>query len=100
MAKKKPILKKPTLAEVARFAERPPEAAQGDKTPKAGMGVGKAEKTAPEKPSQVSGNVPAGDVRLSANINQDLHLRLKIAAARQRTTIGELLEQLIDENLD
>lgn len=45
-----------------------------------------------------SSAVPAGDVRLTANIRQDLHLKLKIAAARQRTTIGELIEQWV-ENL-
>ena len=47
----------------------------------------------------VSGQVPDGDVRLTANIREDLHLRLKIAAARRRTTIGELIEQLVDQHL-
>jgi hypothetical protein len=98
--KKKTTLKKPTLDDVVKFAERPSEARTGDKTSGARVGKGKAEKLAPQKPAQVSGNVPAGDVRLSANINQDLHLKLKIAAARQRTTIGELLERLIDDHLE
>lgn len=44
----------------------------------------------------VSGLVPEGDVRLTANIRQDLHLKLKIAAAHRRTTIGEMIEELID----
>lgn len=46
-----------------------------------------------------SSAVPEGDVRLTANIRQDLHLKLKIAAARQRTTIGELIEQWVETTL-
>ncbi len=45
----------------------------------------------------LSGQVPEGDVRLTANIREDLHLKLKIAAARRRTTIGELLEELVEK---
>lgn len=48
-------------------------------------------------PKSLSGLVPEGDVRLTANIREDLHLRLKIAAAKQRTTIGELIEVLVDK---
>ena len=44
---------------------------------------------------QKSGLVPEGDVRLTANIRGDLHLKLKIRAAQERTTIGELIEQWI-----
>lgn len=40
--------------------------------------------------------VPAGDVRLTANIRKDLHLRLKVAAASQGTTIGELIEMYVE----
>ncbi len=47
--------------------------------------------------SPLSGKVPEGDVRLTANIREDLHLKLKIAAARRRTTIGELLEELVEK---
>lgn len=47
-------------------------------------------------PVKISGLVPEGDVRLTANIRQDLHLKLKIAAAHKRTTIGEMIEALID----
>jgi hypothetical protein len=42
-----------------------------------------------------SGLVPEGDVRLTANIRGDLHLKLKILAAQKRTTIGELIEEWI-----
>ncbi|TGU70235.1 hypothetical protein E4633_18725 [Geomonas terrae] len=48
-------------------------------------------------PKGVSGLVPEGDVRLTANIRQDLHLKLKIASAYRRTTIGEILEELIEK---
>jgi hypothetical protein len=47
----------------------------------------------------LSGQVPEGDVRLTANIRDDLHLKLKITAARRRTTIGELIEELVDKYL-
>lgn len=45
----------------------------------------------------LSGLVPEGDVRLTANMREDIHLKLKIAAARQRTTIGEILEELVEK---
>jgi hypothetical protein len=47
----------------------------------------------------LSGQVPEGDVRLTANIRDDLHLKLKIIAARRRTTIGELIEELVEKYL-
>jgi len=47
-----------------------------------------------------SGLVPEGDVRLTANIRGDLHLKLKIAAAYRRTTIGEIIEELIENHLE
>lgn len=53
----------------------------------------------PVKAKPVSGLVPAGDVRLTANIREDLHLKLKIAAVHRRTTIGELIEELVDRYL-
>ena len=56
--------------------------------------TGKGKLPATSKP--VSGLVPAGDVRLTANIREDLHLKLKIAAAHRRTTIGELIEELVE----
>lgn len=42
-----------------------------------------------------SGQIPAGDVRLTANLRADLHLKLKIRAAQERTTMGELIEAWI-----
>ncbi|MDR5801601.1 hypothetical protein [Caballeronia sp. LZ001] len=46
-----------------------------------------------------SRSTPDGDVRLTANIRRDLHIRLKIAAAEQRTTIGELIERFVETAL-
>ena len=99
--KQKTTLKKPTLStkDVLAFAERPSEAPQGDKTVKVGIRLGRGKKNPPDSPENLSGKVPAGDVRLSANIDQNIHLTLKIAAARERTTIGELIERLVQENL-
>ena len=73
----KPTLKKPSLDDVRAFAEATPGA-----TKEAG---------------NRSGQIPSGDVRLSANIRGDLHLKLKIYAAEQRTTIGALIEQWIEK---
>lgn len=60
---------------------------------------GKAKKAAQEAPGSLSGQVPDGDVRLGANIREDLHLKLKIAAANRRTTIGEIIEELVARHL-
>ena len=46
-----------------------------------------------------SSQSPVGDTRLTANIRKDLHSRLKIHAATENTTIGELLENLIESNI-
>lgn len=58
-----------------------------------GTGASKAE-NAPT--GLKSGLLPTGDVRLTANIQADLHLKLKIRAAQERTTVGELIEQWIE----
>jgi hypothetical protein len=46
-----------------------------------------------------SGLVPDGNVRLTANIRFDLHLKLKMRAAQDRTTMGKLIEGLIEQHL-
>lgn len=61
---------------------------------------GKVEAKSRAKPAAVSGLVPSDDVRLTANIRKDLHLKLKIAAAESRTTIGEIIEALVVRHLD
>jgi len=38
-------------------------------------------------------------MRLTANIREDLHLKLKLAAAHRRTTIGDLIEELVEKHL-
>jgi hypothetical protein len=85
-------LKKPTLttAAIQAFAE----AATGAPT---GAAVGKgAARAETASAGQKSGLVPEGDVRLTANIRGDLHLKLKIRAAQERTTVGELIEQWVE----
>ena len=71
--------KKPTLTAVQAFAEG------GNKGKSGSAGKTKSGKAG-------SGQIPEGDVRLTANIRAELHLALKIRAARERTTIGELIE--------
>jgi hypothetical protein len=93
-AQKKVSISKPVLmADALKFAS----------------GEGLIDNPTPSKPSPkkiaqrgskaVSGLVPDGDVRMTANINAELHLKLKIKAAEQRTTIGELIEQLLVKHL-
>lgn len=92
--KQKVSISKPNLAAQALgFAS-----GQANKAP-IGVAISNAEKTAQNGSKQVSGLVPAGDIRLTANINKDLHLKLKIYAAEHRTTIGEVLEQLLAKHL-
>jgi hypothetical protein len=50
------------------------------------------------KAQEVSGLVPDGDLRLTANIQQDSHLN-KLKAAHERTTIGEIVEEMIEQSL-
>jgi hypothetical protein len=77
-------LKKPRIGDALAFAEggKPTskDAARSEKAP-AGL---------------KSGLVPAGDVRLTANIRSDLHIKLKVRAAQESTTVGELIEQWIE----
>jgi hypothetical protein len=104
--KKKTNLKKPLPAntlpadKVEAFIKQSPKAIKGHEAGKPTVTIDKDVKrlrTATSEPK--SGLVPDGDVRLSANIDQAIHLKLKIAAAEQRTTIGELIEKLITDNL-
>lgn len=85
-------LKKPTLNDsaVIAFAEG---SRKRESTATKGKVAGKNE-NAPT--GQKSGLVPTGDVRLTVNIRDDLHQRLKIRAVQERTTVGELIEQWIE----
>lgn len=78
----------------ARPAARPAAVARPERPEKKPARKGKQRKGAAKA---VSGLVPEGDVRLTANIRQDLHLKLKIASAYRRTTIGEIIEELVEK---
>jgi len=74
MAKKKPLsIKKPTLNKTLGFAK-------GNKPSKSGL-------------------VPDGDTRLVCNVRADLHKKLKHAAVDEETTIGQIVESMIDKHL-
>lgn len=75
------------------------EALEANGEPKTAIDIPRKEKPATRPSKQVSGLVPLGDVRLTANISEQHHIKLKIAAAQNRTTIGELIEQMIDKSL-
>ncbi len=99
--KKKTVGKlKPVVAETMKESvERTKSAKRAPKAVPVSGGIekkkGPKEKSSPRTP--LSGQVPEGDVRLTANIREDLHLKLKIVAARRRTTIGEMLEELVEK---
>lgn len=102
-----PEKKKPVTRKAAKDIPRPASEKRGVKKAATGKKAGttkpdqksrsKAKGAAKARPT--SGQVPEGDVRLTANIREDLHLKLKIAAAHQRTTIGELIEKLVAKHL-
>lgn len=99
--KKKPATRK------AKNVPRPASEKRGVKKAATGKKAGttkpdqktRSKATGAAKARPTSGQVPEGDVRLTANIREDLHLKLKIAAAHQRTTIGELIEKLVAKHL-
>ncbi len=74
MVRKKPLsIKKPTLNKTLGFAKG-------------------------KRPSK-SGLVPDGDTRLVCNVRADLHKKLKHAAVDEETTIGQIVESMIDKHL-
>jgi pyruvate/2-oxoglutarate dehydrogenase complex dihydrolipoamide acyltransferase (E2) component len=86
-----------TAAPAAKPAPAPPAKLAAAPAPRPTKKRGKAPLAPADR--KVSGLVPQGDVRLTANVRQDLHLKLKIASAYRRTTIGEIIEELIDRHL-
>jgi hypothetical protein len=40
--------------------------------------------------------LPAGDLRLTVNLRGDVHRALKVRAAQDRTTVGEMIEAWVD----
>ena len=105
MSKSKPprSLKKPTLpaSDILAFAE----GASAGKSGKAATTKVAPKASAAQRASQAgTGNAnsrfpPSGDVRLTINLQGDIHLRLKIEAAKRRTTVGELVEELVQRHL-
>lgn len=107
-APEKPTVPPPASSPPARETEdrrqeQKKTASPGMGPAKHSPGIGATPRSIPKKgktavrPSQ--GPVPKGDVRLTANIREDLHLKLKIVSATRRTTIGELIEDLVDRYL-
>ncbi len=102
-----PLFDPPPAVEPGAVTHEPapvkqPEKANKPQSPAPRGTKGKKDNPAARKaaaPKAVSGLVPEGDVRLTANIRQDLHLRLKIAAAHRRTTIGEIIEELVEKHV-
>lgn len=74
MAPKPRTLKKPSLSDIDSFAV-------------------KSKASAPKSQAQT----PEGDVRLVVNFRKDAHRKLKMKAAERGTTMGELLEELVDK---
>ena len=87
-------LKKPMLSKdaVLGFAEGTSSDPGREAMPAEGVSARNTQATAT---GTKSGLVPSGDVRLTANVNAEVHLALKIRAARERTTVGELIEQWV-----
>lgn len=95
---------KPSKSKSAREQNPPAPSIAKQRKSSAVSGKKSAKSTSPKKRKDaqkgarsLSGLVPEGDVRLTANIREDLHLKLKIAAAQQRTTIGELIEFMVEK---
>jgi len=102
VAKKTPTIRKKKPSPPASVTQtKPAITGKTVKQPVSPAKTSTMKKSVTQKTAQpkISGAVPDGDVRLTANIRQDLHLRLKIEAARRRTTIGELIEEFIEQYL-
>ncbi len=101
MKKQQVAIQKPALGAAAlSFAKEAPKSL-AEAVLSAGKGVDttKPKKTAVKPASKTGGGlVPDGDIRLTANISKDHHRRLKIAAIERGLTVGELIEQMV-ENL-
>ena len=93
MNNKVSTLSKPTLTQAKAFAD----AAEGAVSVLNGSGKDAVAETKQIAPTgSKSGLVPHGDVRLTANVDSDVHMKLKIQAARERTTVGQLIENWVN----
>lgn len=101
MKKQQVTIQKPALGAAAlSFAKEAPKSpAEAVLSIGEGMDAHKLKKTAVKPARKTSGGlVPDGDIRLTANIKKEHHKRLKIAAIERGLTVGELIEQMV-ENL-
>lgn len=77
--------------------------AQIEKSAGQGADKGKAKKTAHKAAIKANPErvffAPEGDRRLTINLREDLHKKLKVAAVEQESTAGEIIEQLIAKYL-
>jgi len=46
-----------------------------------------------------AGPVPEGYTRLTVNMDNNCHMKLKLAAVKQGTTMGKLLENLVNKHI-
>ena len=93
MNKNVSTLSKPTLTQAKAFAEAV-ETPMGDLKVSGKAAVASTNQVAPV--GSRSGLVPQGDVRLTANVDSDVHMKLKIQAARERTSVGQLIENWVN----
>lgn len=96
MAKKRQsVLSKPTLERGAVL-----DFAEGTQASAGRPARGKPSQAAKDAPKGYTGGlVPPDDARLIANIRKDLHRKLKVAAAERGTTMGSLIEELVQKHL-
>ena len=101
--KKTTEVKKPDLSRVAQFAAQ--EAPQSTINTQATRTEPKPAKAAQEPSRRVSaqGNVmwgpPAGQRRLTVNIDVEAHKALKLAAVEDETTVSDILAHLVAQYL-
>ncbi len=88
-------IKKPTTADTAlAFAEGKTTAKK--RSPR----VIAKKSTQKAKPKTVPGQLKEGDVKLTANVKEELHIKLKVKAAMERTSISDIVERLLVKYMD
>jgi len=92
------VTKKPAIDTDAALKFASQNSPQATKTSSARGRAGTGTKKAAEAGKRVF-FAPEGDKRLTINLRQDLHKRLKMLAVERDTTIGEIIEELIERHL-
>ena len=92
------VTKKPTINTEAalKFASQNSPQAVKSSTARGKAGAGTTKATEASKRAFFA---PEGDKRLTINLRQDLHKRLKILAVERETTIGDIIEDLVERHL-